>query len=84
MEYSQYNNSPPTTLIKSFFVLTYSLFFFPADCSKEEHWDERYYVEKVPYYGRVVRPCPPGTVFSKSYCDCESGIKMQSNPINLN
>jgi hypothetical protein len=59
-----------TTLIKSFFVLTYSLFFFPADCSKEEHWDERYYVEKVPYYGRVVRPCPPGTVFSKSYCDC--------------
>nr|BAK86420.1 BMSP [Mytilus galloprovincialis] len=40
------------------------------DCSKEEHWDQRYFIEKVPFYGKVVRPCPPGTVYSTSYCDC--------------
>ena len=50
---------------------------FTADCSKDEHWDQRYYIENVPQYGKVVRPCSPGTVYSKRYCACivnENGL----------
>ncbi|KAK3083273.1 hypothetical protein FSP39_018154 [Pinctada imbricata] len=44
------------------------------NCNKEASWDERYYIETLPRMGKVVRPCAPGTRFSRAYCSCVANL----------